>query len=105
MSNYGPKKAGLYNAPDNERRKVSRTGDVMEGIGQNKAVRSYSTKPGQLSAKDSAAAEQKKVKQLSGPVKTYTPEEIKALEEKRKLGKGETCTIAKNGQWSLKDEE
>jgi len=104
MSNYGPKKAGLYHGPDNERRKVSRTGD-QAAVGPNSAVRSYSTKPGQLSAKDSAAAEQRKVKQLSGPVKVYTPEEIKALEEKRKMGKGETCTVAKNGQWSLKTKE
>jgi len=104
MSNYGPKKAGLYNGPDNDRRKVSRTGDVVEGAGSNKAVRAYSTKPGQLSAKDSAAAEQKKVKQLSGPVKVYTPEEKEALSAKMGLKK-EECTVAKNGQWSLKTKE
>ena len=100
MSNYGPKKAGLYNAPDNERRKVSRTGDEA-AIGPNTAVRSYSTKPGQLSAKASASAEQRKVKKLSGPVKVYTPEEKEALSAKMGLKK-EECTIAKNGQWSLK---
>lgn len=104
MSDYGPKKAKLYNAPDNERRKASRTGDIVEGIGQNKAVRSYSTKPGQLSAKASASAEQRKVKQLSGPVKVFSQEEKDALSAKMGLKK-EECTVAKNGQWSLKIKE
>ena len=84
LSNYGPKKAGLYNQADNERRKESRTGDVVEGIGPNTASRSYSTKPGQLSAKASAAQEQRKVKKLSGPVKIFTAEEKQALQEKMK---------------------
>ena len=105
MSNYGPKKAGLYNAPDNERRKVSRTGDVVEGVGPNTAARSYSTKPGQMSAKESANEEQKKVKKLSGPVKVFSPEEKQALATKMGLKKSEECIIADNGQWSLKTKE
>lgn len=104
MSNYGPKKAKLYNAPDNERRKTSRTGDIVEGVGPNTASRSYSTKPGQLSAKDQAAAEQKKVKTHSGPVKIFSQEEKDALSTKMGLKK-EECTVAKNGQWSLKTKE
>ena len=85
-SGYGPKKAGLYNPADNIKRKQSRTGDIA-GVGPNVAVRSFSTKPGQLSAKQSAVREEKKKKKLSGPVKVFTPEEIKALEAKQKLSK------------------
>ena len=86
-SNYGKFKGGSqYNMADNLKRKASRTGDVV-GAGPNTAVRSFSTKPGQLSAKQSAAAVERKKKKLSGPVKVYSPEEIKALEAQRTLKK------------------
>lgn len=83
-SNYGPKGAGLYNPADNINRKMNRTGEIA-GAGPNIAARAFSTKPGQLSAKQAAAATEKKKKKLSGPVKVYTPEEIKAFETQRKL--------------------
>ena len=85
-SGYGPKGSGAYTPVDNIKRKQSRTGDIA-GEGPNTAVRSFSSKPGQLSAKQSAGLEEKKKKKLSGPVKVYSPEEIKALQVKQKLGK------------------
>jgi len=85
-SGYGPKRGGQYSVADNARRKMTNTGD-RAGQGPNANVKSYSSVPGQLSAKQQASAEQKKVKRLSGPVKQYSPEQIAALEEARKLKK------------------
>ncbi len=84
MSNYGPKQYKLYSFENNLKRKSNRTGDLVEGIGQNEAVKAYSTKPGQLSSKAQAAQEQRKVRRLSGPVKTYTSEEIQQLNKQLK---------------------
>jgi len=85
-SGYGPKGAGLYNPADNARRKMNNTGDVA-GAGPNVNAKAYSTKPGQLSAKAQASAEAAKTKKLSGPVKQYTPAQIAAINEARKLKK------------------
>lgn len=91
-SNYGPKGAGLYSPADNAKRKANNV-ESLEGVSGNRNVKEYSSAG--LSAKQSATAEASKYKKLNRkmPVKTFTPEEIKAHQEKLK--------IAKNGQWSL----
>ena len=76
----GPKGTAASKAYDpttNIKRKAGNTGDVA-GEGKNQNVKSYSTKPGQLSAKQQAKVEnsRRRVKSLSGPVKTmFSPEE------------------------------
>lgn len=80
-SGYGPKGGSQYNAADNARRKATRTGAEVEGVGQNKAVRQYtSAKMG--TAKQQAASEAKLARKLSGPIKTYTPEEIETYKKR-----------------------
>lgn len=82
-SNYGPKgtAAGAQYSPhENQERKANNTGDVA-GQGPNRNVKSYSSKPGQLSAKQQAAREMTpaRIKKLSGPVtKPVLTEEEKA---------------------------
>ena len=83
-SNYGPKGSKLYSPADNAKRKVNNTGD-QTGIGPNVNTKSYSTKPGQMSAKQQAA--KTPYKGAAGPVKQYTPEQIAAINEARKLKK------------------
>lgn len=85
-SNYGPKGAGQYSTPDNARRKAKNIGESA-GEGTNTNIKAYSTKPGQLSAKQQASLEAKKAKALSGPVKQYSPAQIAAINEARKLKK------------------
>lgn len=87
-SNYGPKGGGQYSLADNIRRKARNTGESY-GEGPNVNAKAYSTKPGQLSAKQSAAADAKKLGAMNRkqPVKTFTPEEIAAENEKRGLKK------------------
>lgn len=91
-SNYGPKGAGLYNPADNIKRKMNNTGDVA-GNGPNQNVKSYSSKPGQLSAKAQAALQQARDnnKNKQQPVKVYSKEEIAALEAQR---------LKKSTEWS-----
>lgn len=87
-SNYGPKGMGLYDPAASIKRKQTRTGEVHEDAGQNKAVRQY-TSALMGTAKDQAAAEARETKQRNKkqPVKVYTDEEKRALEEKyRKEG-------------------
>jgi hypothetical protein len=88
-SNYGPKGAGLYDPKVNDSRKRNNLSEErVPGVGGPSAsVKAYSSKPGQLSAKQQATAEAGKAKKLSGPVKHYTPAEVAALEEARKLKK------------------
>lgn len=80
MSNYGPKKLKLYNTNDNLKRKSSRTSEELE-LGPNSMVRSYSTKPGQLSSKSQAEADTKRYARLNKkqPVKVFSKEEIEAI--------------------------
>lgn len=87
-SGYGPKKAGLYNPVDNARRKARNTGD-QTGIGANVNTKAYSTKPGQLSARQQASAEAAKIKAMNRkqPVKRYSPEEIARLNQERQFKK------------------
>ena len=79
-SNYGPKDMDLYNPTDNIKRKANNIGDEIKDIGKNKNVKAYSSKPGQLSAKQQTDANAKKYNKLNRqmPVKTFTPEEIAA---------------------------
>jgi hypothetical protein len=86
-SDYGKFKGGsAYSAADNARRKAANTGEVAEGSGKNVNVKAYSSKTGQLSAKQSAAVESQKYKQMNRkqPVKTFSPEEIEAVNQQRK---------------------
>lgn len=87
-SNYGPKGGGQYSLADNIRRKARNTGESY-GEGPNTNAKAYSTKPGQLSAKQAATVESKKLASMSrkNPVKTFTPEEIAAENKKRGLNK------------------
>ena len=89
-SGYGPKKGGQYSVADNVRRKANNTGDVV-GAGPNVNVKSYSSKPGQLSAKQSAAVEAKKLSAMNRkqPVKIASAEEIAAENKKRGLVKSQ----------------
>ena len=104
-SSYGPKGAGLYDPAASAKRKAKNVGE-QAGAGPNVNVKSYSSKPGQLSAKQQATQEAKRTKKLSGPVKQYTPEQIAALEEARKLKKNvETEPWMGHGQIPNADEE
>lgn len=87
-SGYGPKKGGQYTPADNARRKMNNVGDAIPA-GPNSNVKSYSSKPGQMSAKASAALTARlQAKANRGqPVKQWTPEEIAAENEKRGLKK------------------
>jgi hypothetical protein len=87
-SNYGPKGAKQYNPADNARRKMGNTGDIA-GQGPNVNVKSYSTKPGQVSAKASANLTARIQQQANKkqPIKQFSPEEIAAENAKRGLKK------------------
>lgn len=67
MSNY----IG-YKTEDNLRRKANNTGEAIDTIGKNQNVKSFSTKPGQMSGKEQASFEQAKLNRLNKkqPVKT-----------------------------------
>lgn len=82
-SDYGPAGGGQYNVADNADRKSNNTGDEVR-VGANKNVKAYSSKPGQLSAKQQAA---KAPHGPAGPVKQYTPAQIAAINAANKLKK------------------
>ena len=78
-SGTGPKGWGLYSPNDNARRKMKNVGDKT-GIGPNVNTKAYSSKPGQMSAKQSAnltARIQAKASK-NNPVTKLTPEQIAA---------------------------
>lgn len=75
MSNYGPKGKSQYTAVDNIKRKANNTGDSV-GEGPNTNVKSYSTKPGQLSNKQANNLDFKNAKAKSGKGKIFSREEI-----------------------------
>jgi hypothetical protein len=74
-------RVSTYDSTANIQRKLKNVGDQV-GAGPNVNVKSYSSKAGQLTAKQQAAFENSKrrVKALSGPVKVYTDEEKKKLQ-------------------------
>ena len=90
-SNYGPKtidgeKVSMYNTKDNIKRKAGRTGVEVEGAGGNKAQKEWAS-GGRDSSKSQLNREVKenKAKNKKQPVKTmkdFSPEEIKAMEDK-----------------------
>ena len=83
-SNYGPKGMSQYSAVDNIKRKLRNTGDSV-GEGPNVNVKSYSTKPGQLSARQQAAKDASKLQTANRkqPIKQYTAEEIQQINRER----------------------
>ena len=102
-SNYGPKGAGLYDPTANIERKARNTGSVA-GEGKNSNVKSFSTKPGQLSAKQQAEEmhSKRKNKALSGKVTTPTltdEEKERYLKNlKMKKDEGEMLEVAPDGK-------
>lgn len=76
-SGYGPKGGGQYTPADNARRKVNNTGDVVDTVGTNKNVKSYTGR----------ATVQKPKVGPAGPAKVYSSEQIAAINEARKLKK------------------
>lgn len=87
-SSYGPKGSELYDQADNAKRKMGNIGDVV-GDAPNKNVKSYSTKPGQLSSKaqaDITARAQAKLNRKQ-PVKIFSQEEKDVLAAKMGLKK------------------
>lgn len=89
-SGYGPKGAGQYSAVDNARRKANNTGDAV-GVGPNVNAKSFSSKPGQMSAKQQASvsAQIQARANKKMPVKTLSPEEIEAQYGKQPMKKSE----------------
>lgn len=70
-SNYGPKGMDLYNPTDNIKRKSTRTGEVREDVGQNKAVRQYtSSKYGTAAQQATSQAQSDKKKSAKNPVRS-----------------------------------
>lgn len=76
-SGYGISRAD-YDPHVNQERKANNTGDRVPGNGKNVNVKSFSSRPGQLSAKQEAARmhTKKNIIENSGPVKILSPEEI-----------------------------
>lgn len=70
-SNYGPKGMGLYNPTDNINRKSTRTGEVREDVGQNKAVRQYTSSTyGTAAQQATSQAQSDKKKSAKNPVRS-----------------------------------
>lgn len=110
-SNYGPAgtaAAAQYQPHANQERKA-RNVDQVQGIGQNKNVKAYSSKPGQLSAKQQAAKEMSshRVKALSGPVKTLSSEEIERIKSNitpiTQIKKDELVEVEADGKQEIVD--
>lgn len=104
-SNTGPKgtAAGAqYMAHVNQERKSNNVETINE-LGPNKNVKQYSTKAGQLSAKQQAAAENSKsrVKSLSGKPRTLSREEIAALNIPAPVKKDEMLEIEPDGKQEM----
>lgn len=92
-SDYGPKGGGQYNPADNARRKMNNVG--IERFG-NQSVKSYTGRATQHKEKTGPA----------GPVKQYTPEQIAAINEARKLKKAaESKSWTTHNQLPNADEE
>jgi hypothetical protein len=82
-SGYGPKGADLYDPAANQKRKENNI-DTVEGVGQNKNVKRYTSAPtGTAHAQAVNQAQVDAAKNKKQPVKTLkdmSPEEVKALE-------------------------
>jgi hypothetical protein len=105
-SNYGPKKAKLYNPADNAKRKMNNTGDVLPSS-TNSNVKEYTSNVrGTAVQQANKEAREAKRKSKGMPVRIFTPEEKAALaaemaDKENKLKK-EELTLSKNGQWTLR---
>ncbi|NDE91661.1 MAG: hypothetical protein EB059_11115 [Alphaproteobacteria bacterium] len=80
-----------YNIADNVRRKAGNVGDEAQSGGKNVNVKAYSSKPGQLSARQQADLEAKRARKMSSksPVKVYTPEEVEQYKKRAALKQSE----------------
>lgn len=78
--------ANIYNEKANIGRKATRTGEVVEGVGRNNAVRNYTTSGSSMQAANEAnqAKEQKaKTAASTRTMKDMSPEELKAIQDKQ----------------------
>lgn len=82
-SNYGPKGMGMYNPTDNIKRKAKNTGESFSEIGQNKNAKKYTTSGSTMSQAHEASQQKKYDKEAKANVKTYSKEEIAAMNEAR----------------------
>lgn len=71
-----------YKPEDNIRRKSNNTGEVIDTIGQNQNVKSYSSKPGQLAGweQNDQLEEKNKHRNAKQPVRTLSKEEKAKVE-------------------------
>lgn len=96
-SNYGPKGMGLYSDVDNIKRKQTRTGEEVEGVGRNKAVRQYtSASMGTANQQAAAQAKQDQKKSSKNPVRTLkdmSDEEIAAISAKYNTNKADDTKL------------
>jgi hypothetical protein len=83
-SNYGPKDMKLYNPIDNIKRKSTRTGEEVEGVGRNKGVRQYTSSGSAIQQAHEAAQAKEQHEKTKASTKIYTNEEKKALTEQYK---------------------
>lgn len=69
-----------YKKSDNVRRKMNNTGEELSDIGPNRKAKSWSTKPGQLSAKNQAEelAVEQSHKNRSMPVRKLDPSKVES---------------------------
>jgi hypothetical protein len=78
-SGYGPKGSDLYDPAANQKRKANNTGDQVEGNGQNRNVKSYtSAKQGTAKVQANAIAAKQKELNVKQPIKTEIPADLKA---------------------------
>ena len=80
-----PFKQNIYDEKANIKRKQTRTGEEVEGAGKNVGVRRYTTSGSSVQAAHEAAEakrQKKKTKESTRTLKDFSPEEIKAMEEK-----------------------
>ena len=89
MSNYGKikdldgKTTSGYNPLDNANRKANRTSETFDNVGQNKAAHVYTTSGSSIQqTHDKNEYERQKIANKKAPVKEFTDEEKRALQEK-----------------------
>lgn len=104
-SNYGPKDMELYDSNKNVNRKASRTGETVEGIGQNKGVRQYTTSSASVESNRAAnevKAQNKKAKSSLKSFKDMSPEkQAKLKEQYETTAKAESIAKPVNsGSWA-----
>lgn len=108
-SNYGPKGMGLYSEKDNINRKSRRVGTVHEDVGQNKSEYKYTPSArGTFAEQTKREAKRDKALSAKNPVKVYTDEEKKKLQEeyenkdKKSASEDNSRVIGKRGGESVR---